>query len=164
MSEPTTKACTKCGETKPLDAFTPRRERVNQWTSSCKACQAATARRRRSENLASARSYSRNRYADAPQIFRAYQVAYHERNAEKRRASAQEDYAQKQGDTRVTARNHGKEWTGPELELAADRSRTTRDVATALGRTYAAVSTQRELLRTDPRKARMAGTDVEVTR
>lgn len=53
--------------------------------------------------------------------------------------------------------NHGKEWTGPELELAADETRTIRQVAKTLGRTYDAVAHARRLLRTDPRKIKVAG-------
>ena len=54
--------------------------------------------------------------------------------------------------------NRGKEWTGPELELVADESRTAMSVALALGRTVAAVRQQRVLLRKgDPVKVRLAG-------
>lgn len=56
------------------------------------------------------------------------------------------------------AANHGKEWTGPELKMAARHDLTAVEIALQLGRTYKAVTTMRHKLRTDPRKTRLAGT------
>lgn len=52
----------------------------------------------------------------------------------------------------------GYQWTGPELELVATR----RDLAVAelarmLGRSHAAVASQRQRIQVDPRKSRLAG-------
>lgn len=59
--------------------------------------------------------------------------------------------------TRPHARRWGRQWTGPELELAADYSRSSVELALLLGRTAGAVEHQRGLIRKDPRKARLAG-------
>ena len=61
----------------------------------------------------------------------------------------------RQAETVATARNTGKAWTGPELEIVADRSRKIRDIAVMLGRTYASVSNARRAL-DDPRNGRHA--------
>lgn len=55
------------------------------------------------------------------------------------------------------ARNHGKEWTGPELELVARGDMTREELMIALGRTSYAINSARHLLRVDPRKQRLAG-------
>lgn len=61
----------------------------------------------------------------------------------------------RQAETVATARNTGKEWTGPELEIVADRSRRIKDIAVMLGRTYASVSNARRAL-DDPQNGRHA--------
>jgi hypothetical protein len=53
--------------------------------------------------------------------------------------------------------NHGKEWTGPELELAARSDLTAKEVASMLGRTLFAVECVRVKLKDDPRKIKLAG-------
>lgn len=53
--------------------------------------------------------------------------------------------------------NHGKQWTGPELEILCREDLTHRQAAEALGRTLYAVRHQRQLLRVDPRKINLAG-------
>jgi hypothetical protein len=56
-------------------------------------------------------------------------------------------------ETRDRAGNHGKEWTGPELEIASREDLTTMQVAHTLGRTYdAAYMIRRKLREKDPRK------------
>jgi len=60
----------------------------------------------------------------------------------------------KLSDQAVNAR---KMWTGPELEIAAREDLTTSQVAAMLGRSWHAVDKMRGKIRTDPRKARMAG-------
>lgn len=59
--------------------------------------------------------------------------------------------------SRETASNSGKVWTGPELELAVDVTRTVPEVARLLGRTISAVAFARHRCRTDPAAARLAG-------
>lgn len=134
-----TKTCTRCGEMKPLDGFYPRRRQ-------CKTCVGATVRAYREKNADLVRERSRERRART-------------RGAETERALAWRHA--RQSTSLASAANRYKEWTGPELELVADLSRTVQDVAEALGRTFASVEHQRRKIRIDPRKARMAGTDVE---
>lgn len=64
---------------------------------------------------------------------------------------------EQQRETSEDARNHKKEWTGPELEIAARDDLSTREAAEKLGRTYISVETMRRKLKRDPRKARLAG-------
>ena len=58
------------------------------------------------------------------------------------------------------AANHGKEWTGVEMELVATRRDLTAvELAQMLGRTYHAVKTIRTRLNRLPRDRRLAGVD-----
>ena len=122
-----TKACSKCGETKPASGFHPDKTKKSGLRSWCRECQ----------NGATS----------------AYGKAHPEDNNRRTRAA----FERSQAESIARAANNGKEWTGPELELVADLSRSQSDIASALGRTVAAVKNQRRYLRTDPRKARMAG-------
>lgn len=73
-------------------------------------------------------------------------------------------YREMQRETVPAASRNGYEWTGPELEIVARGDLTVREAALLLGRTYAAVASVRERLRTDPRKARLAGLSTTVAR
>lgn len=55
------------------------------------------------------------------------------------------------------ARNARKEWTGPELEVAARDDLSVTEIARRLGRTYAAVSVIRHKIRHDPKTINFAG-------
>ena len=59
-TEPT-KTCTKCGETKPLSAFSKHRGRSDGLNSICKKCGRDIARQYRQDNLERLREYDRNR-------------------------------------------------------------------------------------------------------
>lgn len=52
--------------------------------------------------------------------------------------------------------NAGKTWTGPELEIVADRSKTIREVAQLLGRSMSAVRSARHRVEIEPRYRRLA--------
>jgi hypothetical protein len=58
--------------------------------------------------------------------------------------------------TAASARNWNKQWTGPELEIAARDDLSARQVALMLGRTLYAVKHMRRQLRIDPRKINLA--------
>ena len=73
------------------------------------------------------------------------------------RARANAAYHARQQRTVDGAGNHGKEWTGPELEIAARLDLSTEQVAAILGRTAAGVMWARKQIQRDPRKARLAG-------
>ena len=67
----------------------------------------------------------------------------YKRPIEQSRRHGREQYARRQAETVEQAPNRGYEWTTRELEIVLDRTRTSRDVATQLGRTYSAVVAQR---------------------
>jgi hypothetical protein len=62
-----------------------------------------------------------------------------------------------QAESVAGAANHGKEWTGPELEVLARDDLTAQQKALLLKRTNAAVKNMLRKLRVDPRKQRLAG-------
>ena len=64
-----------------------------------------------------------------------------------------------QAKTTREASNHGKEWTGPELEIVARGDLSAHEVAAMLGRTYAAVQSIRRKLHNDPKTINFAGID-----
>jgi hypothetical protein len=78
-------------------------------------------------------------------------------NIEKHKTRDREGYISAYSETLQNASNHRKEWTGPELEIAGDLSRTAREVALMLGRTINSVRHIRRALRDDPRKIKVAG-------
>lgn len=183
-----TKTCTKCGETKPNEEFRARRRTckacyrmaqralMRRWREEQPEAARAAARRYREKHPEKLREAGRRYREERPEVRRRYREKYRAEDPEKYRALERrhrekylEKYPEKkraadhrdQAASLATARNHGKEWTGPELELAADQSRTALEVALALGRTFRAVRTMRSKIHADPRKARMAGTDVE---
>lgn len=70
-----------------------------------------------------------------------------------------QSYVEKTATTWLTP-NHGKEWTGPELELLLRSDLTTRQMAQLLGRTYFSVASQRQAIGT-PRSSVLAGKSSE---
>lgn len=77
--------------------------------------------------------------------------------AKQKRRTRNKDHRWQQR-TLEQAKNRGKEWTGPELELLSRDDLTRREMAEMLGRTYYAVSeAKRKLNRDDPKFKRLAG-------
>jgi hypothetical protein len=66
-------------------------------------------------------------------------------------------HASAQAQTLPAARNHRKEWTGPELEVAARDDLTIKEAAAMLGRSFAAVSKMRGRLKDEPKYISFAG-------
>lgn len=60
------------------------------------------------------------------------------------------------------AHSTGKQWTGPELEMASRTDLTARQVAQMLGRTFYAVRHMRKKLRIDPRYINLAGVRIDL--
>lgn len=61
-------------------------------------------------------------------------------------------------ETRQSARRHGYQWTGPELEIAARDDLSVKEAALMLGRSFYAVETARKKLRAgDPKTTWLAG-------
>lgn len=80
-----------------------------------------------------------------------------ERMAPSRQPGRRRRNAKRNGQTLEQAVRWGREWTGPELELAARTDLTVRQIARMIGRSYYAVSTKRRLLRLDPKTIAVAG-------
>lgn len=95
---------------------------------------------------------------------RVARVKRYQRNREKvdeefrRKLRKRVDRNRKQANslTLDTAHNHGKMWTGPELEIVARDDLSARQVAVMLGRTLYAVKHARQALKDDPRKIKLA--------
>lgn len=102
-------------------------------------------------NLARKRRYNE---ANREKVRRENREAARTRDA---KAAARKRKSEYLLETRPLARRYGYEWTGPELELAARQDLTVTEIAKMLGRSYAAVSSQRQRLRNDPRKIALAG-------
>lgn len=83
------------------------------------------------------------------ELRRNYDASHPERNSKKL-----QEY---QAATLPGAKRYGHEWAGWELELASDYSRTSKELAVELGRTYAAIKNMRRLLKTDPKTIERAG-------
>lgn len=196
--------CTRCGDTKPLDAFGKRQNgRPRQPCKECRRAEhrprsdeeraraAANARRRRRANPEKARAASRRWYeTHAEQArghardyywehrdryleqMRRYKEEHHDALLAKGREADRRDYEQnreqviaetlhrragRQNETLERAVNRGKQWTGPELEIALRKDLTTKEAALMLGRTLRGVEGARRGSRRDPRKDDLAG-------
>ncbi len=88
----------------------------------------------------------RNKRADIDEDFK-----------KKLRKHADTLHLKQQARTAQSANNARKEWTGPELEIAARPDLSALQVATLLGRTYYAVKHMRRKLVHQPREERLAG-------
>lgn len=78
-------------------------------------------------------------------------------NLERRRRNRTSSRRRAQNATADRAVNSGKEWTGPELEVAARVDLTSAEAAVLLGRTVYGVMTVRHRMKFDPRVAYLAG-------
>lgn len=88
---------------------------------------------------------------------RMEQAAWREANAASLAIYDRNRHAARQAETLSHATNCYKQWTGPELEIAARDDLTVTEAALMLGRTWKAVRVMRSKLRTDPRKIQLAG-------
>lgn len=79
----TTKRCAKCGETKPLEAFSKLSKSKDGRYSYCRACLSINAAERRAVKGDEIRAHAKARYAQNSEQMRAYQAAYRDRNPEK---------------------------------------------------------------------------------
>lgn len=75
MPKRAVKRCTKCGQVKPLTAFSPSKRYRGGRENQCKVCRAAYVRQRRRRNLEHARAKARQRNRKR----RDYLVAYRHR-------------------------------------------------------------------------------------
>lgn len=154
MSEAGTKTCSACGASKPLDDFAPHSSGRFGRRSKCRACYRAARRIAEAEYRRTHAQRLREAERERAARLRASRPLW----AERRNAEAIGYARDAQAESLPRATNYGKEWTGPELEIAARDDLSARDAAQMLGRTYAAVVNQRRKLRAgDPKKSTLAG-------
>lgn len=77
------KACTKCGETKPLDSFGVQRDRKDGRTSACRDCRRAQSREWKAANPEKVRAENVRYLADNRERRNAYQREWNARNKAK---------------------------------------------------------------------------------
>ncbi|GAB3166958.1 hypothetical protein GCM10027059_26750 [Myceligenerans halotolerans] len=161
MTTDQTKTCTQCGETKALDEFSPHPNCLLGRDARCKFCKAANARRRYKEyperQAEIQRRYRWKHTDEVRERDRRKNRKRYEIDPEKERARVRAYREATQSQSLPGATNRNKQWTGPELEMAADLRRTAAEVALSLGRTVRGVEAMRHKLRTDPRKIKVAG-------
>lgn len=88
---------------------------------------------------------------------RERELAWREANREESRRRVAANDRKNQAETLPQARRYGRQWTGPELELAARPDLTAKQVALMVGRTTGAVKIKRHHLRYDPATQNLAG-------
>jgi hypothetical protein len=160
MSAPEGRLCSNCNQIKPDSYFSGR-------TNQCKDCINAARRARRLKNGDEIRKKRRdyvkknrehinarrdNWLSEREGIKAQYQKRWYEKHPEAAK------YARElQRISLENASRFGFEWAGWELEVVADRSRSLKEVAQLVGRTYYTVSTMRHLIESDPKTILRAG-------
>lgn len=113
------RACTKCGESKPLSEFA--KNGPGRLHTACKACQREVARLARLENPERVREIERRTYERNREAKLAGMRAYSATNAEKRRELERKRYeAEKE---RIKARNYAYRKERPHMVQAWNGSR-----------------------------------------
>jgi hypothetical protein len=170
------KACAKCGKTKPVSEF----ERVG---NRCKQCAVEHSREWYLANREAANAKRRARNAANPQKARdqrakrrearrdekarwrlenkthvlEYQRRQRVQNPHPHRDEAMRTFKRAQASTLPFAVRSGYEWTGWELELISNTDRTAEDLALEIRRSFAAVVGMRRKLHSDPQTISRAG-------
>lgn len=173
----TTKTCTKCDETKPLDDYSRDRRSPDGRVSECKTCKNAQKRAYREANrekinardrayrevnrekiATKARAYYKaNREQIASQKCAYYEAnreqisaqqrAYHAENREQVNARSRAYTRKLIEETRATATRNGEPWTPEEDHYLTTTTDTAAEAAFNLGRTIVSVWYRREKLR-----------------
>lgn len=133
---PLARTCRRCGTLNTVPDHLIRKE--SGAMPGCSNC-----------SVAYATKYTKERSARDPEFSARVKAM---QNAGRRRA-----HRKAQAESLEAASRQGFEWTGVELETLTRDDLTTREMARLLRRTYGATAMQRQRIRTDPRKARMAG-------
>jgi hypothetical protein len=142
------------------DPEKPRAARVRYYRKHAEASREA-ARRDYWENRDQRRASSRRWKAEHHD-----EMLEHAREADRRRYQENREQmvtenlrrrAKVQNETADRAGNRGKQWTGPELEIACRDDLTLKQAALMLGRTLRGVEAARHACRVDPRKITLAG-------
>lgn len=98
---PLVKACSRCGEIKPADAFGKNSRLRSGLTSQCKACCAEYQRERRAEDPEANRRYAREWRAKNPDKVRALKRRYNESHKEQIAEAGRRRRAQKPDEIRA---------------------------------------------------------------
>lgn len=141
--KPSRIVCTDCHISKASEHFYFREDR-RSYRNICRACE----RRRRQQREA--------RDAELKERQLGHVRKWRRENSAKARQSADERYKSGPG----LPDRKGLVWTSAEIELAARRDLTDRQVSESLGRSISAVQNIRHRITTEPRHARLAGADL----
>jgi hypothetical protein len=175
VSERTAKACTKCGEVKPLEEFSPDARARDGRQSSCRVCNRAASRARRAAdpekvrakarayweaNLDKVRAADRARYAANPEKMRAKARAQYAANPERARLAARAWYAANRERAVAAARAWGA--ANPEKVRAASRAwnAANPEQRAAMNRAWAANNPGAVVASSARRRARLAAVEV----
>ena len=146
---PPAKRCSRCKQEKPAAEFYRNRSRKDGLGVYCRDCgrkiwgEHEARKRRTSESFRAAKA--------------AAAAEWRERQPDRHNTNAARHIAAKQADTVPGAKNAGRRWSGPELELALREDMNVQELATLLGRSYLAVVKARQRARTDPKYINLAG-------
>lgn len=143
------KTCTKCGETKPLDAFHRDRSRADGRVRRCRECVAEHDRRYREENLDKELERSRRYYEENRDKARERKRRYWEENRDYFRAANRVNRSESQAMSAemATVPLHTRWAAEEDAFLMADNGMTVFQKAIHLGRTYHSCTGRRHHLR-----------------
>ena len=143
------KTCTKCGETKPLDAFCRDRSRADGRFSWCRECAAEYKRRYYEENRDKVLERKRRYHEENRDKALECQRRYREENRDYLRAACRAVESESQAmSVEMATVPPRTPWTEEEdAFLMADNGMTTFQKAIHLGRTYTSCTGRREHLR-----------------
>jgi 5-methylcytosine-specific restriction endonuclease McrA len=114
------KACSKCGEVKPLDGFSKARRRKDGLQAYCKACNKAYYESHKEKILVGKQTY---RQANNEKV-RAHERAYREAN--RQNLAARQRAFRKANPEKITARNRAYAQANPKKFAAAKKRRRAR--------------------------------------
>lgn len=145
---PQAKACTKCGEVKPLTEYYTLRTVKDGRRSRCKSCERGVALAYFRENRTECLEKCRIRYAADPEKFRKKALDWHEKNKARANKRARDwkaknpdivsEYNKKYySDNKSESRDRFKEWVNDNLLRRKEYMRFWRDENPERGREYA---------------------------
>jgi hypothetical protein len=139
------KECTKCHETKPLEAFNKQAQGKYGHASTCRDCAKAWKAEYRREHadkvLESKRKWETNNPGKASEQAKRWA----EKNPDRHRASIDRAQKKYKEESLKTAVNQGKRWTDDDFAILVRRDLTVLEMSKILGRTYASTQVKRNL-------------------
>ena len=161
------KTCSKCGESKPLDAYSKRKASNDGLTARCKKCSSVDAKKWNSNNRGKVSVQKRDYYSENLDRIKAYRLKTREHAAEvaiKWRAANSEALKEKQAiyvaANRVKIASRSAAYRLDNRDKILERERTfyleNRDQITARKRAYAKAHPEYSLQKAHSRRARKA--------